>query len=212
MKEIFNKRLKKFTSLTLVMIWTSMYLTPFICLIPAKGNDAYSDIIVESETQEEVTIPIETEPVIEETTEVVEIETETFTEEVETNPVEIETKPILGYSMSEEDINLIALIVMAEAEGESELGKRLVIDVILNRIDSKRFPNTATGVIYAQGQFTSVWNGRIDKCYASEDICRLVKEELVSRINSDILFFRADYYFKDYTPVIQEGNHYFSKY
>ena len=36
-------------------------------------------------------------------------------------------------SMSEEDISLIALITMAEAEGECEEGKRLVIDTILNR-------------------------------------------------------------------------------
>lgn len=40
-----------------------------------------------------------------------------------------------SYPMAEEDINLIALVTMAEAEGESELGKRLVIDTILNRID-----------------------------------------------------------------------------
>ena len=33
--------------------------------------------------------------------------------------------------LSEEDISLIALVTMAEAEGECEKGKRLVIDTIL---------------------------------------------------------------------------------
>ena len=37
--------------------------------------------------------------------------------------------------LSEEDISLIALVTMAEAEGECEKGKRLVIDTILNRMD-----------------------------------------------------------------------------
>ena len=33
--------------------------------------------------------------------------------------------------ISDEDLELLALVTMAEAEGESELGKRLVIDTIL---------------------------------------------------------------------------------
>ena len=54
--------------------------------------------------------------------------------------------------MSREDIELIALVTMAEAEGECEEGKRLVIDTILNRIDSEHFPDTASGVIYQANQ------------------------------------------------------------
>ena len=41
--------------------------------------------------------------------------------------------------MSREDVELIALVTMAEAEGECEEGKRLVIDTILNRVDSGTF-------------------------------------------------------------------------
>lgn len=48
--------------------------------------------------------------------------------------------------MSNEDIELIALVTMAEAEGECEYGKRLVIDTILNRIESNSFPNTVYDV------------------------------------------------------------------
>lgn len=44
--------------------------------------------------------------------------------------------------ISNDDIELVALVTMAEAEGECEEGKRLVIDTILNRVDSASFPNT----------------------------------------------------------------------
>lgn len=125
------------------------------------------------------------------------------------NLVVSETKPL---ALSESDIDLIALITMAEAEGESELGKRLVIDVILNRIDSPRFANTAYDVIYAPGQFEVLWNGRVERCYVRNDIRQLVIEELQSRTRNDIYYFRADHYHNFGIPVLQEGNAYFSKY
>ena len=43
-------------------------------------------------------------------------------------------------TLTQEEIDLIALCVMAEAEGEPEEGQRLVIDTILNRVDDPRFP------------------------------------------------------------------------
>lgn len=114
--------------------------------------------------------------------------------------------------LSDEEIDLIALITMAEAEGESEEGKRLVIDTILNRVDHERFPDTVEGVIYQKAQFSCVWNGRVDRCYVSEEICELVREELENRTNSDVIFFTAGQYGKYGTPLFVEGNHYFSSY
>jgi N-acetylmuramoyl-L-alanine amidase len=119
-------------------------------------------------------------------------------------------EPEIG--MSVEDIELIALVTMAEAEGECEEGKRLVIDTILNRVDSKHFPNTVHDVIYQKNQFTSMWNGRVDKCYVTDYICQLVREELVSRMNYDTVFFTAGMYGKYGVPMFQVGNHYFSSY
>lgn len=52
------------------------------------------------------------------------------------------------YPLSEDEINLIALVTMAEAEGETELGKRLVIDTILNRVDNPHYSDNVTDVIY----------------------------------------------------------------
>lgn len=114
--------------------------------------------------------------------------------------------------VSEEDIELIALVTMAEAEGECEEGKRLVIDTILNRVDSEHFPNTIYEVIYQPSQFTSMWNGRADRCEVHEDICQLVRYELESRTNYDVMFFTAGNYSDYGVPIFQVGNHYFSSY
>lgn len=119
-----------------------------------------------------------------------------------------EEKKLLPY----EDISLIALITMAEAEGECEEGKRLVIDTILNRIDSEHFPNNTYDVVYQENQFSSIWNGRIDRCEVRDDICQLVMEELRSRTNMDVIFFTAGEYSKYGVPMFQLGNHYFSSY
>ena len=114
--------------------------------------------------------------------------------------------------MSREDVELIALVTMAEAEGECEEGKRLVIDTVLNRMDSEYFPDTVYEVIYQPNQFSSMWNGRVDRCEVREDICELVYEELESRTNYDVVFFTAGEYSAYGVPMFQVGNHYFSKY
>lgn len=114
--------------------------------------------------------------------------------------------------MSEEDIKLIALVTMAEAEGECEQGKRLVIDTILNRVDHPEFPSTVYEVVYQPNQFTSMWNGRVDECEVRTDVYDLVLEELENRTNDEVCFFRTDYYSKYGTPLFQVGNHYFSSF
>lgn len=117
----------------------------------------------------------------------------------------IEIKPLL----TQEEIELIALVTMAEARGESELGQRLVIDVILNRVD-RGFGDTVHDVIYKPNQFTSVWDGQVDKCRVTEDVRKMVVEELHNRTNTDVLYFRTKHFHKFGTPLFQEGAHYFS--
>ena len=112
--------------------------------------------------------------------------------------------------ISDEDINLIALVTMAEAEDECEEGKRLVIDTVLNRVDSDEFPNTVSEVIFEPYQFPSMTNGRVECCEVRDDIRKLVQEELQSRLNYDCIFFRTDCYSDYGTPMFQVDNHYFS--
>ena len=116
------------------------------------------------------------------------------------------------YPLTQEEIDLIALVTMGEAEGETELGKRLVIDTILNRIDHPSFPDTVYDVIYQPNQFSVMWNSRIDRCYVMPEIVELVKEELLERTNYDCVFFMAGGYSKYGEPLFQECCHYFSSY
>ena len=57
-----------------------------------------------------------------------------------------------------------------------------------------------------------MWNGRSDRCYVREDIYQLVKEELESRTNSDVIFFRTTRYSDYGVAMFQVGHHYFSSY
>lgn len=109
------------------------------------------------------------------------------------------------------ELDYLARCVIAEAGNQSELGKRLVIDVILNRIDADKFPNDIVGVINQEGQFACVTNNSINKCESNEYIYNLILEEMENRVNNEILYFRTLHYHTFGTPVMQEQDHYFSK-
>ena len=190
---------------------TAIY-TAFVVTVVSCSSIHYQRIIVNAETNKfEASILTESlellGPKIEEMI-VDEVETIDIVEPI-IEAEETVDEPII--SISNEDIELLALVTMAEAERESEEGKRMVIDTILNRVDSERFDNTISEVIYAPNQFTSMWNGRIDRCYVADDICQLVIEELTNRTNYDVLYFTAYQYGAYGTPMFQIGNHYFSK-
>lgn len=64
-----------------------------------------------------------------------------------------------GYSQN--DIQLMANAVYGEARGEPYEGQVAVAAVILNRVKSPSFPNTAAGVIFEPRAFTAVADGQI---------------------------------------------------
>ncbi len=71
------------------------------------------------------------------------------------------------YTKSE--LRLMSAIINCEAGGESYQGKLAVGIVIMNRMDSKAFPNTLRGVVYQRGQFSPVRNGMLNKKLAQYD-------------------------------------------
>lgn len=153
---------------------------------------------------------VKAEPVITQVT--VEVKHDVIASTALKNDIDIQTIHKNETVLSDDEIELVALLTMAEAEGECEEGKRLVIDTILNRMDSdlSYFPDTIHGVVYQKNAFTSMWNGRVDRCYVTEDICRLVRGELENRTNHEVLYFCAGNYSKYGTPLWSVGNHYFS--
>ena len=66
-----------------------------------------------------------------------------------------------GRIYTEEDVNLLARVVHAEARGEPYKGQVAVAAVVLNRMKNKSFPDSLRGVIYQPQAFESVTNGQI---------------------------------------------------
>ena len=91
--------------------------------------------------------------------------------------------------------------------GEEEAADQALI---LSMIE--HFPDTVYEVVYQPNQFSSRWNGRVDRCEVRADICDLVYEELESRSNYDVVFFTAGEYSAYGVPMFQVENHYFSRY
>lgn len=60
-----------------------------------------------------------------------------------------------------DELELLARVVAAEAQGEPYAGQVAVAAVILNRVDSPQFPNSISGVVYQPLAFESVSNGLI---------------------------------------------------
>lgn len=137
---------------------------------------------------------------------------ETIKPELKAMVIEKEEEEVQSYSLTDEEIDLIALVTMAEAEGECEEGQRLVIDTILNRVDSelRYFPDTVYDVVYQKNAFSSMYNGRVKRCYVKQEIRQLVIEELQERKNYEVMYFHAKKYGKYGTPMFAVGNHYFS--
>ncbi|MFC5401999.1 spore cortex-lytic enzyme [Cohnella soli] len=63
--------------------------------------------------------------------------------------------------LTDKDLKLMANAVYGESRGEPYEGQVAVAAVILNRVKSAEFPNTATGVIFQPGAFTAVADGQI---------------------------------------------------
>jgi N-acetylmuramoyl-L-alanine amidase len=111
-------------------------------------------------------------------------------------------------SLSKYEKRLIARIVYVEAGDESEYGQRLVIDTVLNRVDSNNFPDNVYDVIYQPNQF---YTKTLPDAPIEKDILKLVNEELEERTNSEVAFFNAVGYTKYGVNLFKEGGHYFSK-
>ena len=122
--------------------------------------------------------------------------------------LEVETLKEDGFDKA---IDLMARCIEAEAGNQSSLGKRLVADVILNRVQSEAFPDSIEGVVNQPGQFSVVSNGSIDKAVPSDETMEAVISELNERIDKEIIYFKTGGYPEYGEPVTNVEAHYFSK-
>ncbi len=222
MKAIFTATRKKHI---LAGICGALSVTIMITVISlgVSGNTTEDEIsktnIIEEET--ELTLAVtekDTEAATEETTEET---TEEITEEKVLSSIEAaETNTVTSvqnnsYTISESDYDSLLKIVQAEAGGEDETGKILVANVIFNRVNSSRFPNTVGDVIYAKGQFSPVAYSSFSNTKVSEST-KIAVDKALSGIDysQGALFFCANSssgLFGGYTYIMTHGGHTFFK-
>ncbi len=59
-------------------------------------------------------------------------------------------------SVSARELECLTRVILYEAGAESRAGQVAVAQVVMNRVESPRFPNTICGVIYQRGQFSAI--------------------------------------------------------
>lgn len=119
-------------------------------------------------------------------------------------------KPDSSDLISEEEMDLLLRCVEAEAGNQSLEGRQLVTDVILNRVRNEKWPDTITGVITKKYEFSSYWDGAMDRVTVSDLTRRAVELELEEIGYPGLYYFTAGKY-NDYgTPWKKVGDHYFS--
>lgn len=124
---------------------------------------------------------------------------------------EIQEENEQAITLDEDQKKILAYCTMAEAGNQSEEGKRLVIDVILNRVDCVFFPgDTVEEIVFCPGQFAVVSNGSIFRTEPTADIWDLIEEELQERTNNEVVFFQLYRYSGSGEPWAKIGDHYFS--
>ena len=158
----------------------------FICLVMFFGMIFCPALEIKAEDDFEFTY--ETEQKVQcisyqDTRPVIEIKELTYTED----PTEEEIEEEIRFG----EMELIAQLVMAEAGNQDLMGKRYVVDVVLNRVDSDDFPDTVEEVIFQENQFSVIENGAFDEAgwTITEECYEAVKLEYEERLNYDILYF-----------------------
>ena len=120
---------------------------------------------------------------------------------------------VAGMSVSE--YSFFSSVVEAESDRKngSIEGRVMIAIVILNRVDSKKFPNTITKVLRQRGQFSVVSSGAYKRVGRTKLSDRAVIEAVRRKKNGSapaVLYFRSGHYFRGHRRYGKVGDNYFS--
>lgn len=116
----------------------------------------------------------------------------------------------LADSLTKEDIDLIAKITYLEAGNQSLTGQRAVVEVILNRVLSPKFPNTVEEVIYQDNPVQFSTAKRASQATPSDTqylAIEMTLKEVNPILEQDVLFFSTHENWREVYEQI--GDHYF---
>jgi len=97
----------------------------------------------------------------------------------------------ISIQLTEEEIEIFERIVEAEVTTNNYEGKLAVANVILNRIECERFPNTMKEVVFAKRQFSPISDGRYYKVKVTELTKQVVQDALAGyrMVERDVYYF-----------------------
>lgn len=129
------------------------------------------------------------------------------------NETYIPTEEELKEDFEMYELTILAQLVQAEAGNQDLTGMRLVVDVVLNRVDDPRFPNTIEEVIFQDNptQFSVTIDGAFEKAGwdISDDAYLAVKMETQQRLDYGILYFNSGSNLKNGINGWKYGDHWF---
>ena len=94
---------------------------------------------------------------------------EVLKKEAEKQSEEMPVDSLDVFQYTDEEFNILAKIIHAEAGAEPYEGKVAVGAVVLNRVKHEKFGDSIEGVVMAKGQFEPVSNGRYSKSVPSRE-------------------------------------------
>ncbi len=107
----------------------------------------------------------------------------------------IETTKREAVMAEADETTLLAALIQVEAGGQSYECQLAVGSVIINRVNSSRFPNSISGVIYQSGQFPGAHNGKVARVISNgvKRSCINAANEVLSGTNNigNYLFFNT---------------------
>lgn len=89
------------------------------------------------------------------------------------------------YDVTEDEIAMLERIVQAEAGGEDMVGKILIVNVILNRIEDDNFPDSVEEVIFQNKNGEYQFSPVDDKSYWSVDISDNTEEAVLRALEGE---------------------------
>lgn len=96
------------------------------------------------------------------------------------------------FAITEDDYEVLLRIVEAEAGGEDIIGKMLVANVVLNRLEIGFGGDTITDVVFYKGQFTPAMTGKIFRVTVSEETIEAVERVMDGEDHSEgAIYFMA---------------------
>jgi N-acetylmuramoyl-L-alanine amidase len=121
------------------------------------------------------------------------------------------TEDLASLSRTDPDVDLLARVIYWEAGNQDNFGKRLVADVVLNRVNDQgdTFPDTIREVVYQPGQFAVANN--LYSMDPPEECYQIAIEEMTDQCDWSVKWFDCAGYLPYGTPAYQYGGHYFSR-